>query len=104
MRDMIQTAINNQLKFQYILMDTWFGAKENFEFISKKNKEFIAALKSNRLFATSLQDKYQGNFQRVDSLELLDKQSIRGYLKGYDKLTLRTFFSKSPTFRSFRGL
>jgi len=51
MRKMIQTAINNQLKFRYILMDTWFGAKENFEFISKKNKEFIAALKSNRLFA-----------------------------------------------------
>jgi len=43
---MIQTAINNQLKFRYILMDTWFGAKENFEFISKKNdgklKSFIS--------------------------------------------------------------
>ena len=85
MRDMIQTAINNQLKFSYILMDTWFSAKENFEFITKKKKHFIAALKSNRLLATSLDNKYQGDFQRVDSLELSDKESIRGYIKGYDK-------------------
>ena len=85
MRDMIQVAVNNQLKFKYILMDTWFGAKENFEFISKVQKEFIAALKSNRLFATSLEDKYKGKFKRVDTLELQDKASVRGYLKGYDK-------------------
>ena len=97
MRDIIQTAINNQLKFRYILMDTWFGAKENFEFIEKKKKHFIAALKSNRLFATSLDNKYKGNFQRVDSLELSDKQYIRGYLKGYDKevlLVRRVFTNK----------
>jgi len=85
MRDMIQTALNNQLKFKYVLMDTWFGAKENFEFIAKKNKEFIAALKSNRLFATSLENKYTGKFIRVDELELSDKESVRGYIKGYDK-------------------
>jgi len=85
MREMIQTSINNQLKFRYILMDTWFSSKENFEFIIKKHKEFIAALKSNRLFATSIENKYQGKFTRVDELELSDKQSVRGYLKGYDK-------------------
>ena len=30
MRDMIQVALNNQIKFTYILMDTWFSAKDNF--------------------------------------------------------------------------
>ena len=84
MRDMIQVAVNNQLKFKYILMDTWFGAKENFEFITKLKKEFIAALKSNRLFATNIENKYKGKFNRVDQLELQDKESVRGYLKGYD--------------------
>ena len=88
MRDMIQTAISNQLKFRFILMDTWFSAKENFEFIVKHNKEFIAALKSNRLFATSLDNKHQGKFTRVDELELSDKEAMRGYLKGYDKEVL----------------
>jgi len=97
MREIIQTAINNQLKFRYILMDTWFSAKENFDFIIKKNKEFIAALKSNRLFATSLHNKHQGSFQRVDELELSDKESVRGYLKGYEKEVLivrRVFTNK----------
>ncbi len=97
MRDMIQVAINNQLKFSYVLMDTWFGAKENFEFIAKRKKEFIAALKSNRLFATSLENKYAGKFTRVDKLELSDKESIQGYLKGYDKEVIivhRVFINK----------
>lgn len=97
MRDMIQAAINNQLKFRYILMDTWFASQENFEFIVKYKKEFIAALKSNRLFAASLENKYAGKFTRVDELELSDKQSIRGYLKGYDKEVLivrRVFTNK----------
>jgi hypothetical protein len=84
MRDMIKVAINNKLKFRYILMDTWFSAKENFEFIAKHEKDFIAALKSNRLFATSLEDKHNGDFISVSELELSDKQSIRGYVKGYD--------------------
>lgn len=85
MRSIIATVLKNQLKFKYVLMDIWFSAKENFEFIAKHHKEFIAALKSNRLFTTSLNDKYQGKFQRVSELNLEDKQSIRGYLKGYNK-------------------
>jgi len=97
MRDMIQTAINNRLKFRFILIDTWFSAKENFEFIVKRKKEFIAALKSNRLFANCIEDKHKGNFKRVDELELSDKQSVRGYLKGYDKevvIVRRVFTNK----------
>ena len=84
MRDMIKVAINNNFKFSYILMDTWFSSKENFEFIVKNQKDFIAALKSNRLFAISLEYKHNGNFISVSELELSDKQSIRGYVKGYD--------------------
>jgi len=85
MRDMIQTSINNKLNFSYVLMDIWFAATENFEFIVKKGKEFVAAIKSNRLFAKSLDDKYKGKFSPINTLELSDKESIRGYLRGYDK-------------------
>ena len=97
MREMILTAVKNQIKFKYVLMDSWFGAKENFEFITKYKKEFISAIKSNRLIALSLEDKKQGKFIRVDELELSDKQSIRGYLRGYDKeilLVRRVFTNK----------
>lgn len=97
MREMILTAVKNQLTFKYVLMDSWFGAKENFEYIAKYNKEFISAIKSNRLIALSLEDKKQGQFINVATLELSDKQATRGYLKGYDKeilLVRRVFTNK----------
>ena len=97
MRDMILIGVKNQVKFKYVLMDSWFGAKENFEFIKRYNKEFISAIKSNRLIALSLEDKKQGRFIRVDELELSDKQSIQGYIRGYDKeilLVRRVFTNK----------
>ena len=95
MRNLLQTALRNQIPFRYVLMDVWFASKENFEYITKKKKHFIAGIKSNRLFATSLQDKHQGRFQRVDVLELKDKEAVRGYLKGYDKevLLVRRIFT-----------
>jgi hypothetical protein len=95
MRSMFQTALNNQIPFRFVLMDTWFSAKENFEYIVKRKKEFITAVKSNRYFAASLEAKHQGQFQRVDSFELNDKQAVRGYLKGYNKevLLVRRIFT-----------
>ena len=78
-------------------MDSWFASKENFEFIVRKGKDFIAAVKSNRLFAVSLEDKLNGRFERVGALGLKDKESVRGYIRGYDKeviLTCQVFTSK----------
>ncbi len=97
MRQMIQTCLGNQLKFRFVLMDSWFTATENFEFIVKHKKEFIGALKDNRLFAPSLEEKYQGHFIKVSEVALSDKQSVRGYLKGYEKeilLVRRVFTNK----------
>ena len=88
MRDMIEITIRNQVKYKYILMDSWFASQENFEYIEKKEKKFITALKNNRLFATSLKNKKEGKFQRVGEIELSDKQSISGYIRGYNKKVL----------------
>jgi len=95
MRSMIATCVNNALKFRYVLMDSWFAAVENFEFIVKKKKHFIAALKDNRLVALSAADKKQGRFVRIDTLELSDKQVVRGWLKGYadEVLLVRQVFT-----------
>jgi hypothetical protein len=84
-REMLGQALKNQLKFRYVLMDSWFASTENFEYIVKKNKVFIAAIKSNRLFAQNLDKKYKGEFTPIDQLGLSDKESIQGYLRGYDK-------------------
>jgi len=85
MREMFLQAIVNQLKFRFVLLDSWFASNKNFKFIDKKRKTFIAALKSNRLFAPSLDAKKEGRFVSIDRLGLSDKESVRGYLKGYDK-------------------
>lgn len=55
---MIQTYLGNQLKFRFVLMDSWFATTENFEFIVKYKNEFIAALKDNRMFAPLLEETY----------------------------------------------
>jgi len=95
MRSMIATCVNNALKFRTVLMDSWFASVENFEFIVKKKKHFIAALKDNRLVALSAADKKQGRFVRIDTLELSDQQVVRGWLKGYanEVLLVRQVFT-----------
>jgi hypothetical protein len=69
-------------------MDSWFSAKENFEYIVKKHKHFVAGLKDNRLVALSLDDKKQGRFIKISELDLSDKQAVRGWLKGFDQEVL----------------
>jgi hypothetical protein len=97
MREMINFCVKNALKFRYVLMDSWFAAQENFEFIRKKSKHFIAALKNNRLVALSQEDKKQGRFVRISELPLSDKQAVQGWLKGFEQevlLVRRVFTNK----------
>ncbi|MFI3155955.1 MAG: transposase [Methylococcaceae bacterium] len=77
------------------MTEYWFASVENFEFIVKKKKHFIAALKDNRLVALSAADKKQDRFLRIDTLELSDKQVVRGWLKGYanEVLLVRQVFT-----------
>ena len=81
-RSMIATCMANAIKFRYVLTDSWFAAKENFEFILKKGKHFISALKDNRLVALTETDKNEGRYVRISQLELADQQSVRGWMKG----------------------
>lgn len=83
LRTTIDQCVQNQLKFRYVLMDTWFSAAENFDHILKKRKHFIAALKCNRLVALSVEDKKQGKFARIDSLNIPEQTTVRGWLKGF---------------------
>jgi hypothetical protein len=82
MRRMSAECLENQWKFRYVRMDSGYAAQENFEFIVKKGKHFVAALKDNRLVAFSEQDRKQGRFVRIDTVQLTDKQAVRGWLKG----------------------
>ena len=81
-RSIISQAIANQLLFEYILADNWFGAKKNMEFIQYEiKKKFIIGIKANRLIAFSLEARKRGQYQNLNTLSLKDGEKIIVYLK-----------------------
>lgn len=81
-RQLIQQAVTNQVPFDYILADNWFGAKANMVFIQNVlKKHFIFGIKSNRCIALSLEEAESGQFQQVKSLDWKDGDCATVYLK-----------------------
>lgn len=73
----------NQLRFKYVINDIWFSSKENMTWIKQElHKEFVMAVKDNRLVALSEQDKQQGRFVTLADLDLRPGQCRLVYLKG----------------------
>jgi hypothetical protein len=106
MREIIATCVANAIKFRYVLTDSWFASKENFEFIFKKDKHFISALKDNRLVALTEEDKKEGRIVRISQLELADKQAVRGWMKGFphEVLFVRRIFTNKDDSIGFLNL
>jgi len=96
LRQMLRTCQHNQLKYRYVLADSWFSAKDNLTFIRHKlDKHFVVALKSNRTVALSYEEKLEGRFSRIDALTLPEHQPVQGWIKGLDfpVLLLRQVFT-----------
>ena len=81
-RSMIAQAVLNEVKFEYVLADNWFGAKKNMEFIHyDMKKKFIIGLKSNRVVALSEHDRKKGQYQSLSTINLKDGEVRKAYLK-----------------------
>ena len=59
-RDLIRQAMANNIPFEYVLADSWYGSVENMNYLIDKGKKFIFALKSHRFVALSEADWQQG--------------------------------------------
>jgi hypothetical protein len=81
MRAMVQQAASNDVKFLYVLMDSWFSSVDNMEFIAKKEKVFITELKLNRVAAMSVEDKKAGKFVRLNEIVFSERGTARVWLK-----------------------
>ena len=81
-RTMFNASLANQIKFKYVLADSWFSAKENMELINTKKKYFIFAVKKNRLVAETKADKLKGNFKSLKSLNLKEGEVRKCFFKG----------------------
>lgn len=81
-RSMIAQAVANQVKFEYVLADIWFGAKKNMEFVHyDMKKKFIFGIKSNRLIALDEGDHKKGQYQNLTTLQLKDGEKRIVWLK-----------------------
>ena len=81
-RSMLAQAVNNGIKFDYVLADNWFGAKKNMEFIHyDMKKKFIIGIKANRLIALSKEERKNGQYKNLSTLSLKDGEKRTVWLK-----------------------
>ena len=74
--------MKNQVLFDYILADTWFGAKDNMEYVHYDLKKlFIFGIKINRLIAFSQEEKKRGEDHKFDSEMFQDGEKREIWLK-----------------------
>ena len=100
MRTMIAQAIHNQLKFKYILADSWFGSADNMRLIQKKKKFFIFDMKTNRQVAIWEKDRNAGHWTRIDEIDIPDNTPVKVWLKDLDfsiLLTKQVFTNKNQS-------
>ena len=82
---MLKVSCNNQLKFRYVLADSWFCSNENMMYIRHEcDKHFVMASKSNRKVSLSVEDKEQGLSQRIDTVDFSEEKPIKGWIAGVD--------------------
>ena len=100
-RNMLQQAVKNKVKFDYVLADNWFGSKKNMEFMEYElKKKFIVGIKSNRLVAFSEADRKNGQYQGLNSLGIEDKEVRIVWLKDLSfpvRLLKRVFKNENGT-------
>lgn len=84
-REMILQAVKNQVLFRFVLFDVWFASSENLMFIKHNcQKDVICPIKSNRKIALSLEEKINGQYKAVSTLEIKPHTTLEIYLEGVD--------------------
>lgn len=82
-RSMLEKAHTNQVKYRYVLADTFFSSKENMIFVKKEfNKDFVFTVKTNRLVSLSVDDQKAGRYLRVEEVMAKGDTTCVVYMKG----------------------
>lgn len=82
MRSTIDICMKNKIKFTWVLFDSWFSSVDNMEHVKLEHeKEFIGALKSNRLVALTEEDRKNKKFTRIDQIKWSEQEAVTGWLK-----------------------
>jgi hypothetical protein len=85
LRQMLQVCVRNRIPCRYILTDSWYASADNMMFIKHQlARDFIMALKSNRKIACSADDKAQGRYHVLNTLDLPEGTVQEVYLESVD--------------------
>ena len=85
MRAMLKHCQQNEIEYQYVITDIWYGSAENMNFIAKDLKRhFLIPLKKNRNVARSKKQKDANEYQAVESLKLEQNKVYKIYLENVD--------------------
>jgi hypothetical protein len=96
MRAMLDVCVRNKLLFRFVLFDIWFSSKENMLYIKETlAKDFICALKGNRLAAISAEDAQDNRFTSIEDLPWQEESMFTGWLKDvpFPVLLVRQIFT-----------
>lgn len=100
LQKIVTQCIHNQLKFKYVLADSWYGSTANMLFIHNKKKYFIFEMKTNRNVVLNEKDRNNGNWTKISDLEILDNTPTKVWLKDLDipvLLTKQVFINKDQS-------
>jgi hypothetical protein len=85
LRMLLHVCVTNQIRFGYVLCDSWYASADNMKYIKRTlKKDFVMPLKDNRKVALSLEDKQHGRYQTVSKLDLPPGEARQIWLEGVD--------------------
>jgi DDE superfamily endonuclease len=100
-RMLLRICVHNQLKFRFVVNDSWYSSSDNMKMIKRDlKKEFVMPLKSNRKVALSLKEKERGQYKAVSQLEIPEAATFEVWLEevGFPlHLTKQVFINEDGT-------
>jgi hypothetical protein len=86
MQDKLQILHHrNEVKYKYILFDKWFASIKNLVFIEEElKKKFVCPIKNNRKIALTLEERNNGKYVNISSIDIESGSSRLVYLQGYE--------------------
>jgi hypothetical protein len=100
-RNLLKEAELHQIKYKYVLNDSWFCSAENIVFIHEDlKKHFVMPIKENRNIALSEKDKKNGVYIKLNSIDLSDNKLVEVWLEGVEfplHLTKQVFKNKDDS-------
>jgi hypothetical protein len=84
-QQLLRQVVTNQIPFAYVVNDVWYAAADNMRFVKHDLKrDFVMPLKTNRKVALSVEAQKQGQYGRIDELELEAGTTLTIYLEAVD--------------------